>query len=215
MNKINKKEVIVSFYVSILLLTLLIMTGCSQSSFNKNLCTQTFSDVRDGQTYNLVLVVNQCWFAENLNYNMENSWCHGNNLSNCNTYGRLYTWESAMIACPEGWRLPSDEEWKTLEVNLGMSQEEADSIGWRNSGEVGKKLKINSWRGIDLVGFSAMPGGFKEEYFGPIGNEGIWWSSTSYQEGAWMRFLNSVDSGIQRRAINKGHGFSVRCIQDN
>ena len=57
--------------------------------------------------------------------------------------GRLYLWQTALIACPTGWHLPGDEEWKTLEMYLGMSQSEADDISWRGTDE-GTKLKSTS-----------------------------------------------------------------------
>lgn len=60
--------------------------------------------------------------AENLNYNSENSFCYDELKSNCDKYGRLYIWEIAKNVCPDGWHLPSDREWKILEINLGMSQ---------------------------------------------------------------------------------------------
>jgi uncharacterized protein (TIGR02145 family) len=79
----------------------------------------TFTDPRDGQTYNIVQIGNQTWFAENLNYATGNSWCYDNNDSNCNIYGRLYDWQTALTACPSGWHLPSDAEWTVLTDYLG------------------------------------------------------------------------------------------------
>jgi len=50
---------------------------------------------------------------------MEDSYCYDGKVENCKTYGRLYTWEAAQRACPEGWHLPSDEEWYHLAFHFG------------------------------------------------------------------------------------------------
>jgi len=91
-------------------------------------------------------------WQKNLNYETENSWCYDNDGNNCDIYGRLYNWETMMNGeessdevpsgvqgiCPDGWHVPSDNEWKILEMYLGISQSEVDQIGWRGTDEGGK-----------------------------------------------------------------------------
>ena len=73
------------------------------------------TDARDGQTYQTVTLGDQTWLAQNLNYETDNnSWCYDDDPENCGTYGRLYDWEAAMTACPDGWHMASDDEWSTL-----------------------------------------------------------------------------------------------------
>jgi len=70
-----------------------------------------FTDPRDSTVYRVVRLVGQDWMAENLNYAMANSWHYENDPLIGSVYGRLYTWEAALDACPEGWRLPDNEDW--------------------------------------------------------------------------------------------------------
>ncbi len=127
-------------------------------------CGDTLIDSRDGKSYTTVQIGNQCWMAENLNIgtivNGSNNqtdngtiekYCYGNNTSNCDTYGGLYQWSEMMQyvttastqgICPTGWHLPTDDEWKTIEIQLGMTQTEADGIGWRGTDE-GSKMAGN------------------------------------------------------------------------
>lgn len=82
--------------------------------------TGTFTDPRDGQTYATVEIGNQTWFAQNLNYETSNSWTYIDDPANGDIYGRLYTWEAALNACPSGWHLPGDVKngklWKSYWV---------------------------------------------------------------------------------------------------
>ena len=139
--------------------------------------------------------------------------------SNYNTYGVLYNWSAAMAGaassssnpsgvrgvCPSGWHLPSDAEWKTLEMTLGMSQSEADDSGWRGTDE-GQKMKSTSgWfsngNGTNSSGFTALPGGFRLYLgsFSNIGLYGYWWSATEGNaDGAWCRYMYCSSSNVSR-----------------
>ena len=194
-------------------------TNCINVSDNG--CFDTFTDPRDGQTYDIVTIGEQIWFAENLNYETENSWCYDDNSDNCDMYGRLYKWQNATVACPTGWHLASDEEWKTLEMNLGMSQSEADDEDLRGTDEGHKLKSISGWtenNGTDVVGFTGLPGGERtaQEDFTSIGNWGFWWTSTEVSDiTAWKRDLSSNDSGVWRVPFTKKAGASVRCVKNN
>ena len=75
----------------------------------------TYTDQRDGQKYAWARMQDgKVWMIQNLNYKAADSWCYKNNDSLCAHYGRLYSWEAAKDACPEGWHLPSDGEWKRI-----------------------------------------------------------------------------------------------------
>ncbi|MCX6235559.1 MAG: T9SS type A sorting domain-containing protein [Bacteroidetes bacterium] len=156
--------------------------------------------------------------------------------ANYATFGVLYNWPAAMDGedgsnsvpsgiqgvCPTGWHMPSDGEWKILEKNLGMSQLDADSINWRNSGEVGNKLKSSTgWldddNGTNLSGFTALPGGYRNTHgvFRSIDNYALFWSASNTDTLSWYRNFAGIDDGVYRHTTFKSHGFSVRCVKDD
>jgi uncharacterized protein (TIGR02145 family) len=206
--------------------------------------TGTLTDY-DGNTYNWVGIGTQVWMAENLKVthypngseiplvtdktawgnlgdnNTDDAYCYYDNNSD-SEYGALYTYAAAKDACPTGWHLPSDAEWKTLEIYLGMSQSDADYTGWRGTIE-GIKLKATSgWNsdgnGTDDYGFSALPGGRRGDYDGTFdraGSYGRWWSSTEFSSSdAYGRSLLYYASDVDRSNGYKSRGFSVRCLRD-
>ena len=192
------------------------------SGIDGGITTHTFTDPRDGKTYKIVKIGTQTWMAENLAYKTSNGcWAYNNNENNVATYGRLYNWATAKTACPSGWHLPSDKEWKTLEMYLGMSQSQADNGGWRGTDE-GKKMKSTSgWKnngnGTNSSGFNALPGGARgiDGSFDGLGSFGDWWSSSEgFDTYAWNRYLDYSDQ-VYRDDHDEAGGFSVRCVRDN
>jgi uncharacterized protein (TIGR02145 family) len=185
----------------------------------------TFTDPRNGSEYSWIKIGDQIWMAENLNYPAsEGSWCYENQGKNCTVYGRLYNWEAAQHVCPEGWRLPSDDEWKKLEMGIGLSQADANGIGPRGV-NTGGKLKENGrllWRDPNTGAsneyeFNALPGGFRSDdgVFYSVGYAGYWWCSTDTNTiSAWGRDLHHTHSSINRNLNSKKYAFSIRCIKE-
>jgi len=186
----------------------------------------TFVDERDGQVYKTIRIGNQIWMAENLNYSA--GVAYRRDKRNANIYGRLYDWRAACNVCPEGWHLPSDEEWKELEVYFGMSKRTADLEGFRGD-PVGYKLKskptlwnedINKY--TNESHFNALPAGtygsdgmavFRS--FHALGDEANFWTSTKYDfNQAWDRSILDQRGDISRSQPVLSHCFSVRCIKD-
>ena len=179
-----------------------------------------FTDQRDGQTYFFETIGEQTWFSENLNYETSNSWFYDNDPANGEIYGRLYIWNDAISACPAGWHLPTDNEWKDLEMYLGMSQNEVDQTGYRGTDE-GLQLKNtfgwnNDGNGSNSSGFTALPGGVRytnESY--DLGSFGIWWTATEFSdEKAWFRDLWDIHDDVFRSTYQKEGGFSIRCVKN-
>ncbi len=178
----------------------------------------------------------QEWF--HLNRESEGYCWYENVLTNGYVYGALYTWPTAVDGleisdlipsdiqgvCPDGWHLPSDGEWKQLEMFLGMSQADADREDWRGAG-VADKLKqagTLTWEGpnseaTNETGFSALPGGYRHgsgEFLG-LGTTARFWSTSKngYSYG-WFRRLDYDNSSVNRSYEGVYRGHSVRCVKD-
>jgi len=170
--------------------------------------------------------------------NQEAAFCwYDNNASNGETYGALYSWTAAMDSsassdlipsgvqgvCPADWHLPSDEEWKELEISLGMSQEDADSEDFRGTDEGGKLKEVGSiyWATPNIgatnsSGFTSRPGGMRTNSVGFIDlwTRAIYWTATeSGSSAAWERLLYFQSSDIARSRYVKNQGLSVRCLR--
>jgi len=194
--------------------------------------TSYFVDSRDGQKYRAIKIGAATWMAQNLNYRTpKGSWCYGNNASNCAKYGRLYDWETAKRACPSGWYLPSKEEWSGL-----VFAARGDDMCLSGGGWAGRRLRAksgwayygNGFNGTDELGFSALPGGYREFYddgrFKKADSTGSWWTSSreygfysdDYANYLKMDYDNFGVSGVYggfNRTERKTSGLSVRCVQ--
>ena len=198
-------------------------------------CAMRGDDVE--RVYKKVTIGTQTWMAENLNYQTENSWCGGGSGTtegNCETYGRLYTWATAMGkdestcgkgyecdldtgdvqgVCPDGWHLPSNTEWESLFTAVG------------GQSTAGEKLKGTTlWKAEDGVtnedayGFSALPAGEKYYYgdFSDAGDIANFWSATQYNEdGAYFIIMyNNADNAVLQY-FYKYFAYSVRCLENS
>ncbi|MDY0082532.1 MAG: FISUMP domain-containing protein, partial [Ignavibacteriaceae bacterium] len=220
-------------------------------SFTTDVFTGCVPLVYEGYTYETVEIGCQCWMAENLKYLPSVSPISVNSPTNPNYYvmqyngssimeamslevydtlGVLYNWPAAQVACPEGWRLPNENDWFELEINLGMGVDEITLNNWRGENEgsklagnlsywnLGNLCEISSNLQFGSSNFNALPAG---AYLGPIGGFGIgpgwdavFWSSEYDNEFAWNRWLNSAHTDVKRNNSVKESGFSVRCIRD-
>jgi uncharacterized protein (TIGR02145 family) len=143
------------------------------------------------------------------------AWCYYNNDSTLgNKYGKLYNWYAVNDPrglAPQGWHVPSDAEWITLDATLGSSaggkMKEAGTLNWISPNTGGNN---NS-------GWAGLPGGERNYVgsFNSVGNTGVWWSATEPNStDAWLRALLHNGGYIFRSVFNKQAGFSVRCLRD-
>jgi uncharacterized protein (TIGR02145 family) len=183
---------------------------------------EQFCDERDGKIYVYVDIGGQIWMAENLNYNEDgSSRCYENYDSYCNTYGRLYNWETAKEVCPTDWHLPNAEDWDAL--MRYVQEDNGDSYSNGTTASVaGKYLKVTAsgWiggNGEDTYGFSALPGGrYFDGRFGSANLTGTWWSSAeSNGNYAYRRNMSyDLESLGWLNNFDKSSLLSVRCVHD-
>jgi uncharacterized protein (TIGR02145 family) len=181
----------------------------------------------------VVTIGDQVWIGSNLNLgvmidsssqptdnNVIEKWCYDDDPDNCQTYGGLYSWHEAMQydpsegargICPAGFHIPTDDEFKQLEMYLGMSQAQADDIGNRGNDE-GQQLKDGGSSGFEAV----LAGRIDEEgWFESLNFRGYLWTSSEFDvESAWRRSVIYDMDGVTRSWSSKTYGMSVRCLED-
>jgi uncharacterized protein (TIGR02145 family) len=169
----------------------------------------SFIDARDQQTYGTVEVASMRWMTENLRYAARNTVCYDNKSENCKTLGRLYPWEVALQACPDGWHLATEFEWQRLELALGVPFEELE--GNQERGEpAGEKIKLSGDYALKFpyAGYGDAEGNF----MGKGETAAIWTANEADFNHAWHRDLDTERSGIYRSRVYKPWFLSVRCV---
>jgi len=206
-------------------------------------CGDDFTDSRDGKTYGTVLIGSQCWMAQNINVGTMTAgvnsqgtdcpsaaeiekYCYSDVEDNCTTNGGLYQWDQAMCGsttpgvqgiCPDGWHIPTHDEFTTLERAVCTSDTcatdfpyDAVTTDWRGTNE-GTKLKSGGSSGFNglLAGLRGTDGSFYD-----LGSHGYFWSSVQSGTNAWFRILFSGYATVYRYPYGKSYGFSVRCLKN-
>jgi len=231
-----------------LAIIMLMVSSCMAQSQNRNPGNSpSFKDLRDGKTYRTVEIGTQIWMAQDLDYHGEDGYlglCFGDKPrakisypEHCKKYGRLYSYEEAETACPEGWHLSTNREWQTL-VNFAGGEEVA-----------GKKLKAkSSWLGYDFArlggmanrcrwteekidnrgrstvvefdecatdefGFSALPlgPGPHGDRYDIDGLEGYWWGASAIPSS---RYMSHTHSKVEQKS-HRDRNHKVRCVKDD
>jgi uncharacterized protein (TIGR02145 family) len=208
----------------------------------------TFIDPRDGQVYRTVEIKNDIWMAQNLNYETKDSiyfreikalfpkwsptlfcqfdnYCYNDSISNCEQYGRFYTWESAMNACPVGWHLPNKAEVDTLLTALREPSKRkipSDKL---------KKIPYDKLKSEGSSGFNALFGGYgallilsKEPYFKDKGRYCNLWTSVRWPlkkyplRAGYLGFIlfpnHRILSKFYETGLNSHELFNVRCVKN-
>lgn len=184
------------------------------------------TDPRDHQEYKVVEIGGTTWMAENLNYEVEESWCYTRFGYECRKYGRFYNWELAKTVCPEGWHLPSSEEFEKLFTDVGGKESAGLKLksaeGWSHYGN-----------GSDEYGFNGTPSGFRD-YRGRFDRQTMYaylWSSTEVPSAETSAGTAAASGNAAAKAVgihlmagrkdasiypySKDFGLSVRCVKNS
>ena len=186
------------------------------------------TDTRDGKKYKTVKIASQTWMAENLNYEVKNSYCYNNFADSCAKYGHLYTWAAAVGkseeecgsgkncgltgtvrgVCPEGWHVPTSTEWSSLYSAIGSSPYAMQAKGYWGYRSASK----------DTYGFSALPAGYYyNDRFYFVGSIANFWTATegNSSNANYWHLLASVANLLNYDGGDpKSYGFAVRCVKD-
>lgn len=190
---------------------------------------EMLTDERDNKVYKTVKIGDQWWMAENLNYKIDSSFCYMGSSANCEKYGRIYRWATAVGlrerdcgygnycsvpsgnvrgVCPKGWHVPRSEEFRTLIKAVGGAT------------VAGMALRSNyDWRddknGTDEFGFSALPGGYKLHYnsYDHLHYYAYFWSATGDTYNGDYLYLTYGGAAVVY-GHPKYNGHPVRCVKD-
>ncbi|MDD3568613.1 MAG: fibrobacter succinogenes major paralogous domain-containing protein [Bacteroidales bacterium] len=234
--------------------------GQTTAVFNPNLTYGTMTDI-DGNEYRTIGIGNQVWMAENLrvtrysngdpitflplsagqgifHLQTQGVYCayddttHPDSIA---TYGLLYNGYAVVDErglCPDGWRVPSDEDWTALVTHLDNGDNAFDPNGTGTNGVVGGRMKEVGYRhwnapnpADNSSGFTALPSGNRYGDIYYYKNErALFWTSTEYYVDTipdikgkilWMRGIGSLFPSIGRQAYPKDAGKCVRCIRND
>ena len=193
----------------------------------------SFTDPRDDKVYRMVTIGSQTWMAENLNYEVEGSYCYNDADSNCAKYGRLYTWSLAMDSagrvdqnawgcgmgkvcapsypvrgvCPKGWHLPSSGDWGAL---LAAFNGYYGSCGTEKSGDC-------TFNTEDSYGFTVLFAGARSdvgEYYSEGSIAFFWHATENSNDRAIMYGIMSDRGGYVGAVEQKNYALSVRCVKN-
>jgi uncharacterized protein (TIGR02145 family) len=153
-----------------------------------------------GKDYKTVEINNRLWMAENLALLDKESWFYDDNAMYGEKFGRLYTWNAAIRLCPEGWHLPTMDEWEEMVNYLGGEQQAYSRL----------------IHGGDS-GFEALYAGYRSPQgaYLSIDRAADFWTSTDIGEmNAWLRYMIYKKEKVFKIIDDKRCGFSVRYIKD-
>ena len=188
----------------------------------------SFTDPRDNKTYLTVKVGSREWFRQNISYWSPASYPYHGSYVMENVYGRYYTWTDAQTVCPDGWRLPSDADWRSLAAAFGTDP----GAGFKQFDGLAGKMMANAYfngerlweyrRGVNITDeslFSALPTSFASiengNYRFNEGKYGLWWTSDQSEGMGVCRYLHEDTDILFSGTFDKNLvAAPVRCVRN-
>tara|TARA_S200000501_G_scaffold377205_1_gene434688 strand:+ start:62 stop:961 length:900 start_codon:yes stop_codon:yes gene_type:complete len=202
--------------------------GNCVNEFNLVECSN-ISDI-DGNVYQILLIGEQIWMTENLKVTHYNNgeYIHGDYIEdNGEIYYNANVVNNVNEICPEGWHVPTDEEFQLLEIYLGMQESWVSDVGYRGTNE-GSKLAGNSgsWTFGDLIensefnesGFNVAGKGWYDMSFAGLffsQQDSYFWTKSIDEEDENKNFVRNIrydNAKIRRATEHMSYGFSIRCL---
>lgn len=191
----------------------------------------------EGNVYSTVRIGNQWWMSQNLR---SSKYSNGVDIPGAKSYeddpgmdriyGKYYSWPSLNLGdnnqgpCPEGWHIPTDDEWFELETYVGMSKLQQTENGFRGLSKVGSRLIDPNYATAisdgNCTGLSLIPSGVFSRNFVQIGEYGFYYTSTLESKNYfWVRVVHNSLSDIHKigritKPINAKLGYNCRCVKD-
>jgi uncharacterized protein (TIGR02145 family) len=151
------------------------------------------------------------WTTRNLDVNTMPSYCYEDSELNCRRYGRLYTWESARRVCQslgDGWRLPTDDEWRQMAKHYGGVFEDSDDKG---------KAAYKALLAGGSSGFNSLLGGGRSDdgQYARLEAHGFYWTASENNpaSGWFYNFGRGGQALYRQSGGEKQRAFSVRCVR--
>jgi len=217
-------------FTILLILLFVIFTGCKKDSNPTSASNDSPTFNYAGKIYNTMKIGNQTWLKENLNVgtmirgdqNQTNNgtiekYCYDNDTANCSKYGGLYQWDEAMQystnpgvqgICPEGWHIPSYDEFQTLAKSVNGDGNSLKAIGEGYS----------DGAGTNTTGFGALLAGSRQSggYFEDLHYYPFFWSTTTSSTSDAVYFYIPYENNYTGRwnTYSKDYGISVRCVKN-
>ena len=178
------------------------------------------TDSRDGHSYKSMTIDGKRWIMENMQYNVPGSICE-----NCSQKGRLYTFIDALEACPEGFGLPSQNEYQSLlryaaknKSPVQMAYEYLGKASYASGNALKSKTNWNGKeKGADMIGFGAVPTGFysiKDSVVKRSDGTTGFWTSDMTEKGFVRMKIDADEDAASFGPLNRNYGFSVRCVEN-